>query len=127
MENDKKRKKVIDKLDRMKEIVESYLDSNSPSEDPYEYARYKVWNSLINNALDFVRDDMIKYGKCDYSTSESFIKSIEKCCAKQAFSIIYKNVYSNFDTTIIYIGTVIDGINSGNYPTNYSEIFKGVG
>lgn len=60
MENDEKRKKVIDELERRKKIVEDYLDSiddSSKDSDPYGYVIHKTWYQLIDAALDFVRDN----------------------------------------------------------------------
>lgn len=127
MENDEKRKKVIDELKRRKKIIEDYLDSNSSSEDPYVYACYKVWSSLIDNALDFVKEDLAKYNACDYSNYESYYKSISKCCEKRPFLILYRIAIGDFNNTIAYIGIVIDDINDNRYPVDYNEIFKEVG
>ena len=128
MENDEKRKKVIDELERRKKIIEDYLDSNSSSEDhTYVYACYKVWSSLIDNALDFVKEDLAKYNACDYSNCESYYKSISKCCEKRPFLMLYRIAIGDFDNTIAYIGIVIDDINYNHYPVDYSEIFKEVG
>lgn len=127
MENDEKRKKVIDELNRRKKIVENYLDSNSSSEDSYGYACYKVWSSLIDNALDFVKEDLAKYNACDYSNYESYCKSISKCCEKRPFLMLYRIAIGDFNNTIDYIGIVIDDINDNHYPVDCSELFKEVG
>lgn len=127
MENDEKRKKVIDELKRRKKIIEDYLDSNSSSEDPYVYACYKVWSSLIDNALDFVKEDLAKYNACDYSNYESYYKSISKCCEKRPFLMLYRIAIGDFNNTIAYIGIVIDDINDNRYPVDYNEILKEVG
>lgn len=127
MENDEKRKKVIDELKRRKKIIEDYLDSKSSSEDPYVYACYKVWSSLIDNALDFVKEDLAKYNACDYSNYESYYKSISKCCEKRPFLMLYRIAIGDFNNTIAYIGIVIDDINDNRYPVDYNEILKEVG
>ena len=127
MENDEKRKKVIDELKRRKKIVEDHLDSNSSSEDPYGYACYKVWSSLIDNALDFVKEDLAKYNACDYSNYESYYKSISKCCEKRPFLMLYRIAIGDFNNMIAYIGIVIDDINDNRYPVDYNEILKEVG
>lgn len=125
MENDEKRKKVIDELKRRKKIVESYLnsiDNSSKDFDPYGYAIHKVWYQLIDAALIFVRDNFFDYNECDYSNYESYHESIDECCEKSPL-LTYRIVNGNFCYVIIYIGKVIDDINSGNYPTDPYEIF----
>ena len=127
MENDEKMEKVMNELKRRLNIGKNYLDyiNNQPKcfyRD--ECKQYKSWWSvLIYDALCFVRDDLFKYGKLDYSDSKSFIKSVEEGCVKQPFLMKYKNLYDDFDTTILYIGTVIDDMNSNYYPTDPYEIF----
>lgn len=122
MENDEKRKKVIDELERRKKIVENYLGSNSSSEDLYRYACYKAYCRLIDNALDFVKEDTIKYNKCDYSTYESYYKSISKRCEKRPFLILYRIAIGDFNSAISYIGIVIDDINDNFYPADSYKI-----
>ena len=129
MENDEKRKKVIDELERRKGIVESYLDSidNSCKDfDPYRYAIHKVWYQLIDAALIFVRDNFFDYNECDYSNDESYRESIYECCEKSSL-LTYRIANSNFCYVTIYIGKVIDDINNNYYPANYSKIFKEIG
>lgn len=128
MENDEKRKKVIDELERRKKIIENYLDSNSSPEDhTYGYACYKVWSSLIDNALDFVKEDLAKYNACDYSNYESYCKSISKCCEKRPLLMLHRIAIGDFNNAIAYIGIVIDDINYNHYPVDRSELFKEVG
>ena len=128
MENDEKMEKVMHELKRRWNIGKNYLDyiENQPQcfyRD--ECKQYKSWwNVIIYDALCFVRDDIFKYGKLDYSDSKSFIKSVEEGRTKQPFLMAYKNIYDDFDTMILYIGTVIDDMNSNYYPTNPYEIFR---
>lgn len=127
MENDEKMEKVMHELKRRLNIGKSYLDyiNNQPKcfyrDECKQYKRW--WSVLISDALSFVRDDSVKYGKLNYSDSKSFIKSVEECCVKQPFLMIYRNLYYDFDTMILYIGTVIDDMNSNYYPTDPYEIF----
>lgn len=124
MENDEKRKKVIDELKRRKKIVENYLGSNSSSEDLYRYACYKAYCRLIDNALDFVKEDTIKYNKCDYSTYESYCKSIDECVEKSPFQMMHRIAKSDFNAMVSYIGIVIDDINDNFYPNDHKKIFE---
>ena len=126
MENDEKMEKVMNELERRKKIIEALEESIRMSPERfvgYAFIRCIEWNSLIDDALCFVRDDFVKYDKCDYSDSKSFIKSVEECCVKQPFLMSYRNLYYDFDTMILYIGTVIDDMNSNYYPTDPYEIF----
>lgn len=121
MENDEKRKKVIDELDRRKKIVKNYLDSVDSSSK--EHVCHKNLYHLIDVALDFVRDNFIEYNECDYSTMESYIKSIDECCKKSPFLMAYKIVKGGFNAMVSYIGIVIDDINDNFYPADYHKIF----
>lgn len=127
MENDEKMEKVMHELERRHNIGKNYLDYIENQPQCFyrnECKQYKIWWSvLIYDALCFVRDDMLKYGKLDYSDPKSFIKSVEEGCTKRPFLMTYKNIYDDFDTMIIYIGTVIDDMNSNYYPTDPYEIF----
>lgn len=129
MENDEKRKKVIDELERRKKIVEDYLDSiddSSKDSDPYGYVIHKTWYQFIDAALDFIRDNFFEHNECDYSTYESYRESIDECCEKSPLLILMTSriVNGNFLYVIIYIGKVIEDINNNHYPKDYSEIFK---
>ena len=127
MENDEKMEKVMNELKRRLNIGRGYLDyiENQPKcfyrDECKQYKRW--WSVRISDALSFVRDDSVKYGKLDYSDSKSFIKSVEECCVKQPFLMSCRNLYYDFDTMILYIGTVIDDMNSNYYPTDPYEIF----
>lgn len=125
MENDEKRKKVIDELDRRKKIVENYLNSIDDSfkdSDPYGYTTYKAWYQLINTALDFVRDNFFEYNECDYSTYESYCKSIDECVEKSPFQMMHRIAIGDFNSAISYIGIVIDDINDNFYPADSYKI-----
>lgn len=125
--NDEKRKKVIDELDRRKKIVENYLNSIDDSfkdSDPYGYTTYKAWYQLINTALDFVRDNFFEYNECDYSTYESYCKSIDECVEKSPFQMMHRIAKSDFNAMVSYIGIVIDDINDNFYPDDYNKIFE---
>lgn len=128
LSNDEKMEKVMHELKRRLNIGKSYLDyiNNQPKcfyrDECKQYKRW--WSVLISDALSFVRDDFVKYGKLNYSDSKSFIKSVEECCVKQPFLMSYRNLYYDFDTMILYIGTVIDDMNSNYYPTDPYEIFE---
>lgn len=125
MENDEKRKKVIDELDRRKKIVENYLDSvDSPSENLYGYTCYKSCNFIISNALNFVKEDTIKYNGCNYSNCESYCESIDECCKKSPFLIMYRIAKDDFSVIVSYIGMVIDDINDNYYPIDSYKIFE---
>lgn len=126
MENDEKRKKVIDELDRRKKIIEKYLDSNSSFEDRYKYVCRKNWYYIIGIALDFVRDNFVELNECDYSTCESYRESIDECCKKSPLLMLmtHKIVNNNFNAVVSYIGIVIDDINDNHYPVDHSEIFE---
>lgn len=129
MENDKKKKKVIDELERRKKIVENYLDSvdsSSKDFDPYAYECHKTWYYLIDAALDFIRDNFTEYDECDYLTYESYLKSIDERCKKSPFLTAYRIVNGGFNAMVSYIGIVIDDINDNHYPADYSEIFEEV-
>lgn len=81
MENDEKMEKVMNELDRRKKIIEALEESIRMSPERfvgYAFIRCIEWNSLIDDALYFVRDDFVKYDKCDYSDSKSFVKSVKK-------------------------------------------------
>ena len=127
MENDEKMKKVMYELERRWNIGKGYLNyiNNQPQcfyrDECKQYKKW--WSVLISDAFYFVINDMVKYGKLDYSDSKSFIKSVEEGCVKQPFLMEYKNLYDDFDTMILYIGTVIDDMNSSYYPTDSYEIF----
>lgn len=128
MENDEKRKKVIDELKRRKKIVENYLDSvddSSKDSNPYGYVIHKTWYQLIDAALNFAKDIFFEHNECDYSTYESYRESIDEYCEKSPSLILmtYRIVNGNFCYIIIYIGTVIDDMNSNYYPTDPYEIF----
>lgn len=129
MENDEKRKKVVDELDRRKKIIENYLDSvddSSKDSDPYGYVIHKTWYQLIDAALNFVKDIFFEHNECDYSTYESYRESIDEYCEKSPSLILmtYRIVNGNFCYVIIYIGKVINDINNNYYPNGYSEIFN---
>ena len=127
MENDEKKKKVIDELKRRKKIVEDYLDSiddSSKDFDPYGYAIHKNWSFLIDKALGFAKKDSAKYNIFDYSNHKSYDKSINECWGKLPMSMIGRIASGEFNWVISYIGTVIDDINSNHYPNGYSEIFN---
>lgn len=127
LNNDEKMEKVMHELKRRLNIGKGYLNyiNNQPQcfykDECKQYKRW--WGVLISDALSFVRDDSVKYGKLNYSDSKSFIKSFEECCVKQPFLMSYRNLYYDFDTMILYIGTVIDDMNSNYYPTDPYEIF----
>lgn len=127
MENDEKMEKVMHELERRLHIGKVYLDyiENQPKcfyrDECKQYKRW--WSVLISDALSFVRDDSVKYSKLDYSNSKSFIKSIEESCAKQPFLMSCRNLYYDFDIMIIFIGKVIDDMNSNYYSTDPYEIF----
>lgn len=125
MENDEKRKKVIDELERRKKIIENYLNSIDDSfkdSDPYGYTTYKAWHQLINTALDFVRDNSFEYNECDYSTYESYCKSIDECVEKSPFQMMHRIAKSDFNAMVSYIGIVIDDINDNFYPDDSYKI-----
>lgn len=127
MENDEKRKKVIDELERRKKIVEDYFDSvddSSKDSDPYGYVIHKTWYQLIDAALNFAKDIFFEHNECDYSTDESYRESIDEYCEKSPSLILmtYRIVNGNFCYIIIYIGKVIDNINDNYYPKEY-EVF----
>lgn len=127
MENDEKRKKVIDELKRRKKIVENYLNSIDDSfkdSDPYGYTTYKAWHQLINTALDFVRDNFFDYNECDYSNYESYRESIDECCEKSPFQMMHRIAKSDFNAMVSYIGIVIDDINDNFYPDDHKKIFE---
>lgn len=101
MENDEKRKKVIDELERRKEIVEDYLDSiddSSKDSDPYGYVIHKTRYQLIDAALDFVRDNFFEHNECDYSTYESYEldSEKEKCLLVNNIGEIINKAFSMF-------------------------------
>ena len=127
LNNDEKMEKVMNELKRRLNIGRGYLNyiENQPKcfyrDECKQYKRW--WSVLISDALSFVRDDSVKYGKLNYSDSKSFIKSVEECCVKQPFLMSCRNLYYDFDTMILYIGTVIDDMNSNYYPTDPYEIF----
>lgn len=138
MENDEKRKKVIDELERrkmiaakgreiigenLKELYRKYLTVAAVKN--YEYydnridyytmyiARCTDMYLTIDEALEFVKDDLTKYDKCDYSTLDSFINSAKKGYENMTE---YKSKYRYFDSMQLYIGNVIEDINDDYYP-----------
>lgn len=127
MESDEKMEKMMHELERRLKIGKNYLDyiENQPKcfyrDECKQYKR--LLSVFIFDALSFVRDDSVKYGKLNYSNSKSFIKSVEEGCTQQPFLMTYKNIYDDFDAVILYIGTVIDDMNSNYYPTDPYEIF----
>lgn len=125
--NDEKRKKVIDELERRKKISDKYLDSvddSSKDFDHYEYACHKSWNFIISNALNFVKEDTIKYNGCDYSNYKSYCESIDECSKKSPFLIMYRIARGDFNAVVSYIGIVIDDINDNFYPVDSYKIFE---
>lgn len=123
MENDEKRKKVIDELKRRKEIVERHIDFlNNHPKDFYstECEYYKNLSGFIYEALNILRNQ----DGYDYSDSESYLKSVEENYKKSPFLMSYRNVFgSSFANINAYIGKVIDDMNSNYYPTDPYEIF----
>jgi hypothetical protein len=125
MENDEKRKKVIDELERRKEIIEALKESIRMSSERfvgYAFMYCIRRNSLIDDALCFVRDDMVKYGKLNYSDSKSFAKSVEKNWRDIDMRNSVLTAYNSKSKVIAYIGKVIDDMNDNYYPKEY-EVF----
>lgn len=116
MENDEKKKKIIDELKRRKGIVEKHIDflNNHP----------KDFYSFIYEALNILKNQD-GYDGYDYSDSKSYLKSIEENYRKSPFLMSYRNVFGyNFANINAYIGKVIDDMNSNHYPEEYYEIIN---
>ena len=125
MENDEKMEKVMNELHRRKEIIEALEESIRMSPERfvgYAFIRCIEWNSLIDDALCFVRDDMVKYGKLNYSDSKSFAKSVEKNWRDIDMRNSVLTAYNSKSEVVAYIGKVIDNINDNYYPKEY-EVF----
>lgn len=124
MENDEKRKKVIDELKRRKEIVEKHIDFlNNHPEDFYstECEYYENLSGFIYEALNILE----KQDGYDYSDSKSYLKSVEENYKKSPFLMSYRNVFgSSFANINAYIGKAIDNINNNYYPKEYYEIIN---
>lgn len=125
MENDEKMEKVMNELERRKEIIEALEESIRMSPERfvgYAFIKCIEWNSLIDDALSFVREDFVKYDKCDYSDSKSFAKSVEKNWRHINMRNSVLTAYNSKSEVIAYIGKVIDNINDNYYPKEY-EVF----
>lgn len=124
MENDEKRKKVIDELKRRKEIVKKHIDFlNNHPKDFYstECEYYENLSGFIYEALNILKNQ----DGYDYSDSKSYLKSVEENYKKSLFLLSYRNVFgSSFANINAYIGKVIDNINSNYYPEEYYEIIN---
>ena len=124
MENDEKKKKVIDELKRRKGIVERHIDFlNNHPKNFYstECEYYKNLSGFIYEALSILKNQ----DGYDYSDSESYLKSVEENYKKSPFLMSYRNVFgSSFANINACIGKVIDNINSNHYPEEYYEIIN---
>lgn len=124
MENDEKRKKIIDEMERRKKIVEKHIDFlNNHPKDFYstECEYYENLSGFIYEALNILE----KQDGYDYSDSKSYLKSVEENYKKSPFLMSYRNVFgSSFANINAYIGKVIDNINNNHYPKEYYEIIN---
>lgn len=119
MENDEKKKKIIDELKRRKGIVEKHIDflNNHPKD-------FYSTSGFIYEALNILKNQD-GYDGYDYSDSKSYLKSIEENYRKSPFLMSYRNVFGyNFANINAYIGKVIDDMNSNHYPEEYYEIIN---
>lgn len=124
MENDEKKKKVIDELKRREGIVKKHIDflDNYPKDFcSAECEYYKDLSCFIYEALNILKNQ----DGYDYSDSKSYLKSVEEHYRESPFLMSYRNVFgSNFTNINAYIGKVIDDINNNHYPEEYYEIIN---
>lgn len=125
MDNDEQMEKVMHELVRRNKIAEEHFRHIKETGIYYdlEYADLAL---IANEAFEFVREDLIKYGLHDYSTSKYFIETAGGDYKHLHYITSWEITSDEYDTMIIYIGKVIDDISNNHYPDDPYEIFNGV-